>query len=113
YLLELDELPHSWDVTSDSIAVYLANKLKINTVILIKDVDGLYTADPKKNHNAQLIRSIKSSELDKYRESCVDRALRDYIEKYKIVVYLLNGNFPDRIRQILNGKNTIYSKITP
>ncbi|NVM03006.1 MAG: hypothetical protein HWN67_11755 [Candidatus Helarchaeota archaeon] len=112
-VLELNEIPHSWDVTSDSIAVYLADKLKITSVILVKDVDGLYTADPKKNPDAQLIPLIKAVDLKKYDESCVDRALPNFIKKYKVVVYLLNGNFPDRISQILNGKNAICSKITP
>ncbi len=112
FLLELDELPHSWDVTSDSIAVYFANKLKIDTVILVKDVDGLFTADPKKNPDAKLIKLIKSSDLKKYDESCVDKALYNFINKYKITVYLINGNFPVRIYQILNGQNAVCSKIT-
>lgn len=112
-LLKLDELPHTWDITSDSIAVYLANKLKISTVILVKDVDGLYTADPKKDSNAELIQSIKAAEIDKFEESCVDKALSNFIIRYKVNCYLVNGNFPERIEEIMNGKNTINSLIIP
>ena len=112
-LLELDELPHSWDVTSDSISIYLAHKLNISTVILVKDVDGLYTADPKKNSNAQLIQFLKAEELKKFKDSCVDKALSNFISKYNISSYLINGYFPVRIQQILNGQNTICSLITP
>ncbi|MHA1300080.1 MAG: amino acid kinase family protein [Candidatus Helarchaeota archaeon] len=113
YLLKIDELPHSWDITSDSIAVYLADKLKIENVILVKDVDGLYSADPKKNAEARLIKSITSSELKKIKNSCVDNALSDFIDKYRIICYLINGNFPERIKQILDGQTAVHSLISP
>ncbi|MBD3338398.1 MAG: hypothetical protein GF353_04785, partial [Candidatus Lokiarchaeota archaeon] len=40
YLFEIDSLPHSWQVTSDSIAMFIAIKLGLNYCYLIKDVDG-------------------------------------------------------------------------
>ena len=113
YILELDELPHSWDVTSDSIAVYLAHKLHSHTVILVKDVDGLFSADPKRDPKAELIQSIKARELNTLKESCVDKALPEFIAKYKISCYLVNGKYPDRIKKIMDEKDTIFSLITP
>ncbi len=40
WLRATDALPHSWDVTSDSIAAFLAGELGARTLILLKPVDG-------------------------------------------------------------------------
>jgi aspartokinase-like uncharacterized kinase len=39
---QADPLPHSWQVTSDSIAAWIAGLVKTGLLVLIKDVDGLY-----------------------------------------------------------------------
>lgn len=41
-----DELPHTWAVTSDSIAVWVAAAWGAQRVVLLKDVDGIHTARP-------------------------------------------------------------------
>jgi len=41
-----DELPHTWAVTSDSIAVWVAGMVGARRVILLKDVAGIYTTAP-------------------------------------------------------------------
>src|SRR5665647_129172 len=46
-LLQEDPLENSWAVTSDSIAVYLAGRWKVTKVLLVTDVDGIYSNDPK------------------------------------------------------------------
>ena len=50
-----DGLPNSWDVTSDSIAAYIAGKIWAERLLLVKDVDGVYTEDPKGNPKAKLL----------------------------------------------------------
>lgn len=40
WLRATDELPHSWDVTSDSLAAYLATLLGADQLVLIKPVAG-------------------------------------------------------------------------
>ena len=35
-----DPLPHSWDITSDSIAAYIAGVLDARELILVKPIDG-------------------------------------------------------------------------
>lgn len=47
WLRAADELPHSWDVTSDSLAAYLAMLLGADELILVKPVSGgLELLDP-------------------------------------------------------------------
>ena len=43
-LYRRDPLPHSWDVTSDSIAAWLAKEVGAQLLVLLKDVDGLSAA---------------------------------------------------------------------
>ncbi len=51
-------LENSWEVTSDSIAVYIAGQLHLEKVILVTDVDGIYTCNPKKHPDAKLIDEL-------------------------------------------------------
>ena len=127
YLRENDTLPHSWDVTSDSIALYIAYKLQLNRCFLIKDVDGIF------NKEKELIKSIStfkynelkgSNQLDKIKEDYknikkskpIDSHLLKLIEKYKTPCYILNGG-PNNQRIIeffntdIHDEKKIYTKI--
>src|SRR5439155_8330146 len=41
WLLRADPFPHSWDVTSDSIAAWVARALRTARLVLLKSVDGV------------------------------------------------------------------------
>lgn len=47
---------------SDSTAVLLGDCLNAEEIVLLKDVDGLLTSDPKKNKNSKLIKKITAEE---------------------------------------------------
>ena len=44
--LPLDGLPASWEVTSDSIAAWVADRVGAERLVLVKDVDGLFADWP-------------------------------------------------------------------
>ena len=44
--LPLDALPASWEVTSDSIAAWVAAQIGAERLVLVKGVDGLYAQWP-------------------------------------------------------------------
>ncbi len=44
--LPLDALPASWDVTSDSIAAWVAHRVGAGRLVLVKEVDGLFADWP-------------------------------------------------------------------
>ena len=103
FLKEMDKLPHSWDVTSDSITLYLAKELEIPHCFLIKDIDGIL------NKENQVIKELtpskykelkKSGKLSEFKNSKgelkdqsrpVDSYLISLIEKWKFSTVILNG----------------------
>jgi len=103
YLRLVDPLPHSWDVTSDSITLYYAYCLGLNECFLIKDIDGILD---KNNH---IIKELSTIELKKFKKEGnlarynsissdlktqskpIDPYLTILIEQYKINATILNG----------------------
>jgi len=111
-LREEDLLAHSWDVTSDSIAAYVAGRLGVKTLILAKDVDGIFDRDPKRFRNAKLIGELSAEDLVKLgRKTCVDLTLPRLLKEEKLDCYVVNGRFPERLVHILQGKADVYTRI--
>ena len=110
HLLNKDPLPHSWDVTSDSIAAYFAESLHAEKLILLKDVDGIYTSDPKHSTN-QTIDLIENIDLNRENLSkfhkVVDKYLPIILKKYQRTCYIINGLFPERLEKVLKNQNTL------
>ena len=108
-----DPLENSWDVTSDSIALYIAHRLNASKVLLGTDVDGIYTADPKTAKNAELIEKISPTALLAMKQrTSVDKALPKLLGQWPIDCYVVNGLFPERFEAILDGKNTLCTLIS-
>ncbi len=103
FLKENDKLPHSWEVTSDSISLYIAKELGLNKCFFIKDVDGIL------NNQNQVIKEISTAEFNNMKESGkladslsknellkemttpIDPYVTTLIDKYKIACIILNG----------------------
>jgi len=100
-----DPLENSWNVTSDSIAAYVASRLHVAKVFLVTDVDGIFTKDPKKHADAALIERLSAEELLKLnKRTSVDRYLPKLLLEVSIDCYVVNGNHPERIEAILAGQ---------
>jgi aspartokinase-like uncharacterized kinase len=111
-MFEEDSLEHSWDVTSDSIAAYIASRLNADKVILVTDVDGIFTNDPKKHSDAKLINELSASELLKLiQRTSVDQFLPKLLLNTQMDCYVVNGAYPERIEVILAGQHTVCTLI--
>jgi len=108
-----DPLEHSWEVTSDSIAAYIASLLNAERLIILTDVDGIFTEDPKGSMEAEFIRKIRASELLKWnRRTCVDKMLPKILLEARLECFVVNGLHPGRVGAILKGKDATYTRIT-
>jgi aspartokinase-like uncharacterized kinase len=106
-MFQENPLENSWDVTSDSIATYIAGRLNARKVILVTDVDGVFTKDPKKHSDATLIEKMPAEKLlGMNHRTSVDNFLPKLLSTMQIDCYVVNGKYPARIEAILAGRRT-------
>jgi aspartokinase-like uncharacterized kinase len=106
-MFQEDPLENSWTVTSDSIATFIASRLRVSKVILVTAVDGIFTKDPKKYSDAKLIKKLSARELLKFgKRTSVDQFLPKLLLKTQVNCYVVNGKYPERIEAILEGQDT-------
>ena len=97
--------PHRTDVG----AYLTAEVVGARRCILVKDERGLYTADPKKDPNADFIPEIELQDLLALdlEDLAVERALLQALAHARSVreVLIINGREPDNLRRALQGEN--------
>ena len=99
-LKENEPFKHSWDVTSDSIAAYIASLLNAK-LLIATNVNGIYTKDPSLS-GAELISEIDVNKLLTFDESSIDLMLPTLLIEYGLDSYVVNGKYPERVLSIMN-----------
>lgn len=94
---------------TDTGVYLLAEVFGARSMIFVKDEDGLFTADPKKDPDAEFIPAISVSELrDRDLDDLVvERATIDLLARarHAKVVQVVNGLVPGRITAALEGRH--------
>ncbi|MDH3601848.1 MAG: uridylate kinase [Candidatus Tectomicrobia bacterium] len=97
--------PHGSDAGSFLLAECFGSK----DLTLIKDVDGLYTRDPKRHASAEFIPEISVNELRKRDLETLpfDRVLLDLLDHARLLhrFQIVNGRQPNRIARALAGEH--------
>jgi molybdenum storage protein len=97
--------PHRTDVG----AFLLAEVMGAQRCVLIKDEQGLYTADPKKDKTAKFISEIDVNELLALDldDLAVERSLLESLQTARSVreVFIVNGLVRDNVKRALAGEN--------
>jgi len=94
---------------TDTGALLMAEVLGAKSCILVKNVDGLYTEDPRVNPDAELIKEITVDEL-------IERDMEDMVMERKILyllrdtvsvkeIKIINGHKRGTLERALNGEN--------
>ena len=99
-ILNEESLKHSWEITSDSIAAFIANKLD-SKLLIATNVDGIYDKDPSLT-DAKFINEIDVKKLLSFDESSIDLMLPVLLEEYGFDCYVVNGKIPQRVLSITN-----------
>jgi isopentenyl phosphate kinase len=89
--------------------------------VFVSDVDGLFTADPKKDPDAKLIEHVDSSMLDNIDSELsvadVTGGIRGKIEEMLQMCgdsgecVLLNGTVPGRLESFLKGGDVVCTRV--
>ena len=102
---------------NDTLAAIVAESVQADLLILLSDIDGLYTADPRKDPNARLLHRI--THLDDSVRALAggcgsSRGTGGMVTKLQAAqicmdcgceMVIANGNNPDNLYEILEGKD--------
>lgn len=91
-LRERDPLPHTWDVTSDTIAAWAAAELRLD-LLLLKSVDGIMTGSILQEHVNTPVQT-----------DIVDPLFIPYVLDKRIDTFILDGSCPELLARYLRGK---------
>lgn len=102
WLRAADPLPHGWDVTSDSIAAWVAARLGAPRVVLLKSVDGL-----RDEAGAVLARVPRRAlggrdEVDGYFAQALEPGT---------ACWIINGRRRERLRDLLQRGRTVGTEV--
>jgi aspartokinase-like uncharacterized kinase len=92
YFIVHDVLPHTWDLTSDSIAAWVAHILNLD-LLLLKSVDGIFINGILRQQVAEPVES-----------DVIDPLFTPFIIKNGIKTTIINGSYPDRVKKYLTGE---------
>ncbi|HZN88854.1 MAG TPA: hypothetical protein VFB44_07755 [Thermoleophilaceae bacterium] len=108
-LLAADPLPASWEVTSDSIAAWVAGAAAAGRVVLVKPVAGLFRDWPP---HGEPIARLSVDELAELRSEGVDRYLPEALRAAGVEAWLVDGREPARLLTLLEQGSTDGTLVT-
>ena len=99
YLRLNDVLPHTWDVTSDTIAAWVAETLHLD-LLLLKSVDGIFINGI---FQKQVTGPVESDVIDPF--------FIPLVIKKSVKTTIINGSQPDRVEKFLKGDLVLRTEI--
>lgn len=113
-LLASDPLPASWEVTSDSIAAWVAADTGAERLVLVKPVEGLYRDWPP---DGDPLACVSVDELAKLRgegrAAGVDEQLPEALRAAAVEAWVIDGREPARLVTLLEHGSTNGTLVTP
>ena len=106
--LPLDTLPASWQVTSDSIAAWVAVQLGAERLVLIKQVDGLFADWPA---TGEPLARLSVAELAQLRPGGVDEYLPVVLEGARFETWVIGGRDGARLNELVERGATVGTRI--
>lgn len=94
---------------TDTGAYLVSEVFGTRSMIFVKDEDGLYTADPKKDRGARFIPKITVDELLALdlQDVVVERAVLDLLRnaRHRRSIRIINGLVPGNLTRALEGED--------
>jgi 5-(aminomethyl)-3-furanmethanol phosphate kinase len=113
-LLGSDPLPASWDVTSDSIAAWVAGAANAGRLVLVKPVEGLYRDWPPKDRPIARLSVDELAELRAAGQAAgVDKHLPKALRATGVDAWVIDGREPARLVMLLDRGDTAGTLVMP
>jgi aspartokinase-like uncharacterized kinase len=106
--LSLDRLPASWQVTSDSIAAWVAGQAGAERLVLVKEVDGLFADWPPRG---EPLARLTVAELAALRPGGVDAYLPTALANTSFETWVISGRDPRRLTELLDRGTCVGTRI--
>ena len=107
FLKSEDPFECTWDVTSDSIAAYIAHLLNAK-LLIVTNVNGIYTQEPKEP-GSTFISKIDAKTMLTFQESSIDVMLPSLLLKFGTDCYVVNGKYPERVLSLIDDNINDYN----
>ena len=91
--------------TTDSAAVLRAIEINADVILKGTRVDGIYTEDPEKNHNATKFDQLSFDEVIKRGLKVMDTTAFTLSQENKLPIIVFDMNTPGNLFQVVEGKN--------
>ena len=102
---------------NDTLGAIVAKTIDADILILMSDIDGLFTSDPNKDPDARLIETVEeiTREIEAFAgDACSDLGTGGMATKIGAAqmvtesgcdMVIINGNYPDKLYDIVEGKS--------
>lgn len=97
-----------WRITTDSMGVFWANAMRAKRYVIVSNVDGMHEKWPDAGPP---IPKIKIADLERLPSSKLDAAFPSFFRRYPLPTFIVNGKYPDRVRDAICGEWTIGTEI--
>jgi aspartokinase-like uncharacterized kinase len=112
--LPLDALPASWQVTSDSIAAWVAGQVGAGRLVLVKEIDRLFADWPARGEPLARLSVAEFAALRAAgRAGGVDAYLPAMLEGAHFETWVIGGRDPERVVELLERGTTAGTRIGP
>jgi aspartokinase-like uncharacterized kinase len=106
--LPLDRLPASWEVSSDSIAAWVADQVGAARLVLVKEVDGLFADWPPRG---EPLARLTVAELAALGAGGVDEHLPAVLAGAHFETWVIGGRRPAHLAELLERGTTVGTRI--
>ncbi len=90
--------------TTDTAAVLRAIEIKADAILLAKNVDAVYNADPKEDRNAIRFDQLKYDDLISKDLKVMDQAAVILAKENNLKIQVFGLNEPDSLLKVISGK---------
>lgn len=110
-ILALDVFTRVDVITSDTLGAFFAFLTGARTYVVLTNVDGVYEGFSGGEPSGRLVEDVTAAELERLGATSVDRCLGPFLRTVGLDAWVVNGRRPERVRDALEGRRPVGTRI--